>query len=339
MEYPCHSPAEQRWFLAKVTPFKSNRANVVVAHENITERKRTESKLQLAASVFTHAREGIIITDMDANIIDVNNTFTQITGYSHEDVVGKNPRILQSGRQHAEFYADMWMALMKQGFWSGEIWSRRKNGEMYASLLTISAVRDANGRTLNYVGLFTDITPMKEQQRQLEHIAHYDPLTNLPNRVLLADRLQQALNQCQRRQKMLAVVYLDLDGFKDVNDRYGHRVGDDLLVTVSQRMQDAVREGDTLARVGGDEFVAILVDLVQMADCEQVLDRLLTAASKPVYVDDLELTVSVSMGVSLYPQDGSDAELLLHNADQTMYTAKQSGKNRYHVFDKANQSA
>jgi diguanylate cyclase (GGDEF)-like protein len=200
-------------------------------------------------------------------------------------------------------------------------------------------VRDAAGEPQNYVALFTDITPMKEHQRQLEHIAHFDALTGLPNRVLLADRMQQALTQSQRRGLSVAVVYLDLDGFKAVNDQYGHGLGDDLLVALAHRMKGALRDGDTLARIGGDEFVAVLVDLDQVQDAEPVLDRLLHAAANPVLLGDSTLQVSASIGVTVYPQDGSEVDLLLRHADQAMYVAKQAGKNRFHLFDVAQDTA
>ena len=299
---------------------------------DINTRKSTEARLQLAANVFTHAREGILITDAETHIIDVNETFTRITGYTREEALGKTPRMLQSGRQSAEFYAQMWAALSENNHWIGEVWNRRKNGEVYAEMLTISAIRDAANVVQNYVALFTDITSMKEHQRQLEHIAHYDALTHLPNRILLADRLQQAIVQSLRRNLSLAVVFLDLDGFKAVNDTHGHQAGDELLITISQRMKTAMREGDTLARIGGDEFLAVLVDLEHPQDCQPVLERMLQAAAEPVQVGDAVLNVSASIGVAVYPQDADDSEQLLRHADQAMYVAKQSGKNRYHRY-------
>jgi diguanylate cyclase (GGDEF)-like protein/PAS domain S-box-containing protein len=300
---------------------------------DITERKQAEARLQLAASVFTHAREGIMIADADGAIVEVNDTFTSITGYGREEVLGRNPSMLASGRQAPEFYAAMWQSIHDAGHWSGEIWNRRKTGEVYAEIITISAVRDACGETRNYVALFSDITPMKEHQQQLQHIAHYDALTNLPNRVLLADRLQLALAASRRGERSLAVVYLDLDGFKVVNDTHGHDVGDALLIAVAQRMKDVLRGGDTLARIGGDEFVAVLADLERPHDCEAALERLLRAVATPLLVGSAVLQVSASIGVTLYPHDGSDADLLMRHADQAMYMAKLAGKNRYHLFD------
>jgi diguanylate cyclase (GGDEF)-like protein/PAS domain S-box-containing protein len=304
------------------------------------DKSLADTRLQLAASVFSHAREGIMITDGGGAIVEVNDTFTEITGYSRAEALGHNPRaLLESGRQNEEFYANRRRALNEHGFWSGEVWNRRKSGEIFAEMLTISVVLDAAGATQNYVALFTDITPMKEHQRQLEHIAHFDALTSLPNRVLLADRLQQALTQCQRRARSVAVVYLDLDGFKAVNDLYGHALGDELLVALAHRMKAALRDGDTLARIGGDEFVAVLVDLDQVQDAEPVLERLLNAAANPVVLGELTLQVSASIGVTVYPQDGSEVDLLLRHADQAMYVAKQAGKNRYHLFDVAQDTA
>lgn len=306
---------------------------------DILERKTVEKTLQLAAKVFTHAREGIAITDATGSIVEVNDTFTHITGYGHDEALGRNLRMLQSGRQLPEFYVAMWNALREEGYWHGEIWNRRKTGEAYAELLTISAVRDAAGVAQNYVALFSDITPMKEQQQQLERIAHFDALTGLPNRVLLADRMKQAMSQSQRRNQSVAVVYLDLDCFKLVNDAHGHQIGDELLIALSERMKGALREGDTLSRIGGDEFVVVLVDLEQISDSEPVLERLLQAASSLIPVGSLVLQVSASVGVTFYPQDAADADQLMRHADQAMYLAKQAGKNRYHLFDVSQDNA
>ena len=300
---------------------------------DITERREAHERLQLAASVFTHAREGITITDTRGTIIDVNDTFTRITGYSREEAIGNNPRMLQSGRQGPEFYAAMWKSLAEQGHFTGEVWNRRKNGELFAEIITISAVRNPLGATTHYVALFTDITSIKENERKLERIAHYDALTGLPNRVLLSDRLQQAMARCQRKGHSLAVAFIDLDGFKAVNDLHGHEQGDDLLVALAQRLQSSLREGDTLSRMGGDEFVAVLSDLEHLHDCHPVLDRMLRAAADPVRLGDRLFQLSASIGVTLFPADGVGPDLLIRHADQAMYQAKQAGKNRYHLFD------
>lgn len=322
-----------------IAQFDTERGVVFGNIQDISERKQSEARLRLAAKVFTHVREGILITDVDGTIVEINDAFCRITGFSRDDAIGQNPRILKSEQQPAEFYASMWRSLTDQGHWVGEMWNRRKNGTLYVEKITISAVRDALGKTQHYVALLSDITDMKEYQKQLEHVAHYDSLTNLPNRVLLADRLRQAMTQCQRSRQSLAVVYIDLDDFKAVNDHHGHGVGDELLVTVARNMRDALREGDTLSRIGGDEFVAVLANLEHPRDCQPAIERLLFAAAESVIVGEVTLNISASIGVTLYPQDGAEADLLLRHADQALYVAKQSGKNRYHLFDVAQDEA
>ena len=301
---------------------------------DISKRKLVEEKLELAASVFSHSHEGIMITAADNTIINVNAAFTRITGYSREEALGQTPRLLNSGRQSKEFYATLWHSLEQKGHWYGEVWNRRKNGEIYVEMQTISAVRDTRGNVAQYVALFSDITEAKQHQNELEHIAHYDALTTLPNRVLLADRLHQAIVQTLRRGQLLEVVFLDLDGFKTINDKFGHEAGDQLLMALAAGMKQALRECDTLARIGGDEFVAVLVDLPDVASSMPMLERLLAAASQPVQVGELTLQVSASMGVTFCPQeDEADADTLLRQADQAMYQAKLAGKNRLHFFD------
>ena len=312
-------------------------AELVILNEELAyqneEKQILLRRLKRATSVFTHAHEGIMVTDASAKITEVNGSFSQMTGYTSEEVLGKNPNILKSGHHSPEFFTEMWNTLRKQGYWRGEIWNCRKNGEVYPEMLTISAVKNIEGQVQHYVSLSTDITSMKAYQGQLEHIVHYDVLTNLPNRVLLADRLSQAMTHCQRRRRSLAVAFMDLDGFKDVNDNYGHVVGDKLLIALSQRIKDALREGDTLARIGGDEFIAVLGDLQNIRVSAHILERLLKAASDPVTVGGVVIQVSVSIGVTLYPHDNSDADHLVRHADQAMYTAKQAGKNCYRLFD------
>ena len=306
----------------------------VIFVQDITERKQAEQKLQLAASVFTHAREGIMITAADGTIIDVNEAFSNITSYSRDEVIGQNPRLLKSDRHERQFYNDLWQSLLEKDHWYGEIWNRRKDGEVYAVMQTISAVRDAEGNPRHYLALFSDITLLKEREQELEHSAHYDPLTSLPNRTLLADRLHQGIAQARRRGSLLGVAFLDLDGFKVINDLYGHEAGDQLLVAVAANMKQTLREGDTLARMGGDEFVAELLDLVDVEASAPMLARLLAAAAEPMQYGDLTLQVSASLGVTFYPQvENIDADQLLRQADQAMYQAKQAGKNRYHIFD------
>lgn len=301
---------------------------------NVIVRKRAKEAQRLAASVFMHAREGIVITDRAGAIVDVNQAYAYITGYGREESLGRNPRMLSSGRQDKTFYATLWDALLSKGHWYGEIWNRHKDGSVYAAMLALSAVRNEGGEIRHFIGLFADITALKQQQARLEHIAHYDVLTGLANRLLLADRLRQAMSHATRRGRSLAVAYLDLDGFKAVNDRHGHAVGDHLLISLANRMKQALRDGDTLSRIGGDEFVAVLVDLPDAESCMPVISRLLEATAQSVAVGEAELQVSASLGVTLYPQaEDVDADQLVRQADQAMYQAKQSGKNRYHIFD------
>jgi diguanylate cyclase (GGDEF)-like protein/PAS domain S-box-containing protein len=288
---------------------------------------------QLGASVFRHAQEGILITDAQGRIVDVNQSFSRITGYRRDEVLGRSPRMLGSGRHDKAFYQQMWQSLLTAGRWHGEIWNRRKSGEVYAEVLTITALYDDHGALQHHLAVFSDITAQKEHQKQLELIAHYDVLTGLPNRSLLADRLQQALAQAQRRETLVALVFLDLDGFKAVNDTLGHDAGDRLLQELGRRMKDVLRDGDTLARVGGDEFVAVLGDVSGTGDCERVLHRLLEVTSAPVLHGTTSAQVSASLGVALYPQDGTEADMLMRHADQAMYCAKELGKNRFHFFD------
>jgi len=304
-----------------------------IGHD-ITQSRESEEALRMAASVFTHANEGIIITDAEVAIIEVNQAFSRITGYSREEVLGKKPGLLKSDQNGDYVHAEMWQSLQQQGQWSGELWNRRKNGEIYAELLTISALYDEQGNVSRYLGLFSDITAQKQHQKQLEYLAHYDALTSLPNRILLSERLHQAMKQAQRRDSLLAVAYLDLDGFKRINDSFGHDTGDQLLVDLSSRFVHTLREGDTIARIGGDEFAIAMMDLADRASCSGVLDRLLEVAAEPMVVNGHRLRVSASVGVTFFPQrDEVDADQLLRQADQAMYQAKQSGKNRYHVFD------
>jgi diguanylate cyclase (GGDEF)-like protein/PAS domain S-box-containing protein len=333
------SDGEERPCIVKAFPQRDGNGRVVHILglvQDTTEIRRKDEQLRLAASVFTHAREGITITNAEGIILNVNDAFTRITGYSREEAIGQNPRVLKSDRQDAAFYAAMWRGLTEAGHWSGEIWNRRKNGVVYPELLTISAVRDERGDTRHYMALFADITSIKAHQSQLEHIAHFDALTHLPNRLLLADRLQQAMAQTQRRGTQLAVVYLDLDGFKNVNDQHGHDAGDQLLIALATAMKDTLREGDTLARIGGDEFVAVLIDIDGIESCKHMLTRLLGAASSHVNLGAVTVRCSASLGATFYPQaQHTEPDQLLRQADQAMYQAKMAGKNRYQFFDVA----
>ena len=305
---------------------------LLVVCRDISERLATETRLRLAASVFENAREGILITDPDAVIIDVNQAFTRLTGYSREESIGRKPNLLRSGHHDGTFYADLWRQLKSQNYWQGELWNRRKNGELFAELLNIAGVVDDRGVLTHYVATFTDITRIKEHESELDRLAHYDALTHLPNRALLADRLEQALAQARRNNSLLAICYLDLDDFKPVNDRFGHEIGDRLLNVVALRLKECVRATDTVARLGGDEFVLLLGELDSEEECQQALNRVLKLVADPVTLDSHVVKVSASIGVTLFPQDSVAPEALLRHADQAMYAAKQAGRNTYSMF-------
>lgn len=302
---------------------------------DITERKLAEEKLRLTAKVFSNTLEGIAITDVAGNIIEVNEAFCKITGYERQELLGINPRILQSGHQSHQFYEAMWQEILSNGHWAGEVWNRKKDGEIFAEWLSISAITDDQGQITHYAGISSDITLIKHHERQLERIAHFDALTGIPNRALLADRMKQAIARTAREQNMMAICYLDLDGFKPINDTLGHEAGDRVLIEIAQRIQRTIRGGDTVARLGGDEFVVLLLGLERGEECSLTLKRLLAAISEPIEQLLRPVGVSASIGVSIYPLDDEDADTLLRHADQAMYVAKQSGKNRFHIYDPA----
>lgn len=301
----------------------------------LIQRGRNQASLKQASMVFDYAREGIIVTDSENMIVDVNPAFERISGYARSEVLGADPRMFRSGRQGPSFYQEMWEDIRRDGMWEGEIWNRRKNGDVYPQHLNLSVIRDSAGNVLHHIALFSDISLQKKQQDELQRLVHYDPLTGLPNRVLCIDRLQQAMAQVARHQRKLAVAFMDLDGFKEVNDAHGHDMGDEVLIEIAGRLKSALRAEDTIARLGGDEFVAILSDFDHLAAVEPLFDRLLVAASTPLVIRNVSIQVSVSIGVSLYPRDNNhdlQPEQLVREADQAMYTAKNSGKNRLAYF-------
>jgi diguanylate cyclase (GGDEF)-like protein/PAS domain S-box-containing protein len=329
------------WEYARLMPIVSHTGQIthyLGVKEDISYRKAADAKLRLAASVFANTQEGILVTDAAGKIIEVNDAFTLLTGYGREEALGATPSLLHSGHHDAGFYAEMYRALAETGHWRGELWNRHKNGEIVIVLMTISRVNDDAGQLSHYVGIFSDITQIKEHQHRLENLAHYDPLTHLPNRALLADRMKQALAMTQRGDKLLAICYLDLDGFKPINDTYGHAAGDHLLREIAHRLKDCIRGGDTVARLGGDEFVLLLGELANLQELDPALTRVLGAIGQPVAVGKQRVSVGGSIGVTIFPYDSQDADTLLRHADQAMYLAKQAGRNRYHLFD-VNQDA
>ncbi|MDR9499166.1 MAG: EAL domain-containing protein [Hydrogenovibrio sp.] len=304
--------------------------------ENITYRLKSENDLKQAANVFRYAQEGIFITDTDGVILNVNQAFEKVTGYRRDEAIGQRPSLLKSGHHDRAFYQSMWQQLLDQGYWSGEVWNQRKNGEIYPEKLTLSAIHNQQGEPVEFIALFSDITVQKKQQQQLEYIAHFDSLTGLPNRSLLSDRLNQAMAFARRNHMSLAVAFIDLDGFKAINDLYGHQTGDQLLVSIADRFKHTLREEDTIARLGGDEFVAVMLDIKDKTEIYPLMERLLANANAAVTLSEVEVRVSASIGVSFYdPHSELDADQLVRQADQAMYQAKTQGKNQVFVFDHA----
>ncbi|QJQ95253.1 MULTISPECIES: EAL domain-containing protein [Halomonadaceae] len=293
---------------------------------------QSRQNLQLAERVIESSLEGIIITDADSRIEFVNPAFTHLTGYRLDEIIGRTPEVLASGRHDRAFYRQMWDVIERHGYWRGEIWNRRKSGELYLELLTITAISDEQGNPAHYAGLFRDITHIRENEEQIRQLAYYDPLTRLPNRRLLEDRLSLAIRHAHRNQLRLAVLFFDLDHFKQVNDTLGHAVGDELLLLLAERLRHLLREDDTLARLGGDEFVVLLPDIHAVEEVTRVARRLIEAISEPCVIGPHEFRVGCSLGISLYPDDESGAEGLVRNADAAMYRAKQEGRNTYRLY-------
>ena len=295
----------------------------------------SQRNLYLAEKVIESSLEGILVTDADARILSVNPAFTRMTGYTAEEVIGLNPSLLNSGRQSPAFYARMWESLLQEGQWQGEVWNRRKSGEVSPQLLHITAIRDREGQLTHYAALFTDISRLKETEARIRDLAYYDPLTGLPNRRLLEDRLQVELAHAARLRCRLAVMFVDLDRFKRINDSLGHEVGDRLLVEISQRLRGSLREDDTVARMGGDEFLVILNNLAGPDEAAMMARRLVGALRRPVQIEGRELVVTTSLGISIYPDDSQDANTLIKYADVAMYRAKDEGRNSFQLFEPA----
>lgn len=287
---------------------------------------------RLMLKVFENANEGVIITDPRAHILQVNRAFSRVTGYDADEVIGRNPSVLYSGRQPDDFYRQMWRKLTTEGHWEGEIWNRRKNGELYLEWLSIAAVNDEMGNLTHYVGLFSDITRAKDNEERLRRLAHFDQLTELPNRTLFLDRLDHAIAIARRQGKQLAVLFLDLDGFKAVNDSLGHATGDELLRHVGRRLQAALRESDTVSRFGGDEFTIVLPDVPGPKGAAVTAAKLIDAVAEPYFLDGHTIRITMSLGISLFPASADTSEALVAQADLAMYRAKRRGAGRYEFF-------
>jgi diguanylate cyclase (GGDEF)-like protein/PAS domain S-box-containing protein len=298
------------------------------------ERSITEQRLRQSATVFQSSLEGVMITDADNYILDVNQAFEQITGYTRNEVIGHRPDMLRSGRHDREFYQQMWRSLEEAGQWRGEIWNRRKNGVVYPEWLNISCIRDNTGNPMNYVAVFSDITSIKRSEEELDHMAHHDPLTDLPNRLLFNSRLEQAIKHAKRNNSGFAVLFIDLDRFKNINDSLGHKAGDELLQQLALRIRDKVRLDDTVARISGDEFVVLLEDVMNAESTAVAIEKISSVFADSFLLEGHEIRITASIGIALYPTDGENVSTLLRNADAAMYRAKDEGRNTYQFYTK-----
>lgn len=291
-----------------------------------------ESSWRQLGRFLDHTAEAILVTDAKSRIVYINRSFTQVTGYSWKEAAGKTPRLLHSGRQSTEFYAHMWKRIHSAGRWQGEIWNRRKSGEIYPEWLSITAVKGDSGRVEYYLAIFSDITLRKREERELYDLATHDALTGLPNRYFFSERFRHAMVRAKRAASLVALLYLDLDGFKTVNDALGHRCGDRLLQAVARRLKRSVREVDTVARLGGDEFAVILEQLSQPRDAAPTAKKLLHAIARPYLLEGHKAKLTASIGVTVYPLDGEDVDTLLKRADGAMYRAKTESTNDYRYW-------
>lgn len=324
---------------ASLAALPDGRGLAVTMAADVTERKQAEEELRLASMVFQNSSEGMLVTDVDGTIISVNPAFTELTGYTAAEAIGKNPRILKSGRHDADFYRAMWEALNAKGSWQGEIWNQRKDGTIYVEWLSINTIFNQDGSVNRRVALFSDITKRKKDEELIWQQANFDALTGLSNRRMFHDRLAQQIKESRRAKKSLALMYLDLDEFKTVNDTLGHDIGDILLKEAAQRLCTCVRETDTVSRLGGDEFTIIVGDLEDFSNVEHIAQHIIERLSEPFLLKGEVAHVSASVGITLYPEDASDIDTLLKNADQAMYAAKKQGRRRYCYFTLAMQEA
>ncbi len=322
-------------FLASFTGNISNINGEIRTHcifKDITQEEIIEKKLKLSDIVFENTTEGIIITDESGKIISVNSAFTNITGYTFDEIIYQNPRILKSGKHDKEFYSNLWHELEKNGSWKGEIWNRKKSGEIYPEWLNLSVAKDSNGKVLNYVALFSDITKIKNSTAKIDYLAHHDPLTNLPNRLLLNARLNKSIEKCNDLSQRLAIFFIDIDNFKIINDSYGHSIGDKIINLVAQRLQKNVRKNDTISRIGGDEFIIVIEDILEKKNIEKIAKKILNDFIEPIKLEEYLFDTTISMGISIFPNNGLNGEDLIKHADTAMYSAKNAGRNQYQFY-------
>ena len=304
-------------------------AGFFVQVNDVTQIKHAEAQLEIAAAVFDNAADGIVVTDASGTILSVNPAFTEITGYTADEAVGQNPRILKSDRQDAQFYTEMWTELATLGRWQGEIWNRRKNGELFIQRQTIRQIHNVEDGAVRYVSVFSDITELWHSSERVRHLAFHDGLTGLPNRAVLIDRLNDATAAPHRSPHHFAVMFIDLDGFKAVNDSLGHDAGDALLKSVARKLQVLMRHTDIVARIGGDEFVAVLLNLPSVEPIARIAENMIETINEPLEVGGDIAQVGVSIGIAIYPTNGRTATTLIREADAAMYVAKSAGKNSF----------
>lgn len=313
-------------------PIYRNKPLWMAIIRDITERKKAEASFRLMAKIFEGSNDAIVITDTKGTVIDTNVAFTVITGYSKSEIIGKHPSIMKSDQHNSAFYFSLWRTLLKTGSWNGEIWARRKNGSIYPKWLSIYTVKGEYNETTHFVGIFTDITARKEAENRLKQLAHFDPLTGLPNRALFLERLKWSLEMAKRNKKQVALMFLDLDRFKLVNDTLGHQAGDSLLIEVARRLEGCVRGTDTVSRLAGDEFTVILTNINTPDDARIVAHKILNSFAPPVLLEGRDVFISTSIGITTFPVDSTTIDQLLKNADTAMYHAKELGRNNYQFF-------
>jgi len=304
---------------------------MIAVISDVDERKKDLERLRIAATVFEASNDGILVTDVENRIVSVNPAFTALTGYSAAEAIGRTPALLKSGRHPPEFYAEMWRSLAASDRWEGEIWNQHKDGSQVTAWMSISLIRDTDGRIVNHIAIFSDATEHKAAAARMRQMAQHDFLTNLPNRALFADRMRNILANAQRYQHQFALLFIDLDNFKPINDTHGHQVGDAVLCETAKRLTEHIRASDTVARIGGDEFVVLAPEIDDPAEAGQLADKIVRILAVPLTIEGIEFGVTVSIGIATFPLDGDSDAALIAAADRAMYAAKNDGRNTWRL--------
>lgn len=322
------------WHVIPLRDYAGQSSGLILLGDDLTEKRYAEEQLRLTARVFETTDLAMIITDNRGTILSANSAFSNLSGYSVEEAVDNNPRMLKSGRHDQTFYREMWQTILAEGSWQGEIWDKRKDGSVYPKYLSIHALRNEQGVVTHYSGVFYDISERKAVEERLGRLAHFDAVTELPNRVFFLDRLGMACHAAASHKQAFALLFLDLDHFKQINDTMGHEVGDDLLRTTAKRLRESIRSHDVAARIGGDEFTVLLIDINDADNAVMVAEKIIESFAEPMAIAGRQVAVTVSIGIALCPDDAGDAETLLRLADQAMYRAKAAGRNNYRFHGK-----